>query len=325
MYRRVLVFLFCTVFSLHANPPSSTLQQSKKIVYLVTDIRIPFWEIMARGISERAFSLGYQLEVLSSDNNPKKELELTLKAIREKADAIIVSPSTSSACVTILKFAHKEGIPVVISDVGTEEGEYLSYISSQNKEGAYAIGKVLTEAMIAKGYEKATVGIVAIPQKRRNAQERTAGFMQALREAGIKGADIKQQITWSEEETYGYVSEMIQKYPDLRAIWLQTSNSYKGALRAIKDAAKTYEILLVTFDAEPEFLTLIPQGVLVGSAMQQPYLMGEEALDAVHRHFQNEEVAKHIALPILPVRAETIKQMLPKIKRDVLGLGEERR
>lgn len=118
---------------------------------------------------------------------------------------------------------------------------------------------------------------------------------------------------------------MIQKYPDLRAIWLQTSNSYKGALRAIKDVAKTYEILLVTFDAEPEFLTLIPQGVLVGSAMQQPYLMGEEALDAVHRHFQNEEVAKHIALPILPVRAETIKQMLPKIKRDVLGLGEERR
>ena len=39
--------------------------------------------------------------------------------------------------------------------------------------------------------------------------------MQALSEAGIKGADIKQQVTFSYRETYDYSKQMIEKLPRL--------------------------------------------------------------------------------------------------------------
>ncbi len=54
----------------------------------------------------------------------------------------------------------------------------------------------------------------------------------------IKGADIKQLYEWTEEETYKFTKDFITEFPDLRAIWLQTSNTYKGAIKAIKDLKK---------------------------------------------------------------------------------------
>ena len=292
----------------------------KKLVYLVSDIRIPFWNIMKKGIENTSSTLGYELEVYSANNNAKKELELTVKAIKNRVAGIIVSPTNSSACVTILKLAKSAGIPVVISDIGADSGEYVSYISSNNRDGAYKLGKVLVEKMNELGWQDGTVGIVAIPQKRLNGQARTAGFMQALDESGIKGADIKQLVTWSEEETYNHSKEMISKYPNLRAIWLQTSNRYRGALKAIKDTGKQNEILLISFDAEPIFLELIPKGVLIGAAMQQPYLMGEEATKSMHQYLNNKEVEKNLQLPILAISSKNISKMLPVINKNVLGI-----
>lgn len=295
-------------------------KEHKRIAYIVSDTRIPYWSIMARGIKNRANALDYQLDIYSAENSAKNELVFTAKALKDKVSGIIVSPTTSSACVTILKLAKKAGIPVVIADIGTDGGDYVSYISSNNKEGAYKIGKVLTEKMTELGWNNGSVGIVAIPQKRLNGQARTAGFMQALDEAGIKGADLKQQVTFSEEETYKLSRSMIAAHPNLRAIWLQGSDRYNGALRAIADAGKKDKILLATFDAEPAFLELIPKGVLVGSAMQQPYLMGEEAVRTLDSYLHGKKVEKNIQLTILAVSIKNIKKKLPVIRRNVLGL-----
>lgn len=293
---------------------------NKQIVYIASDRTIPFWQIMGKGVVSKALEYGYKIELLDSKNLAKMELEHTIKAIQNRVDAIIISPTNSSRCVTVLKLAQAANIPVVVLDIGTDEGEYLSFISADNKKGAYDIGKVLANKMKQKGIETGEVGIIAIPQKRLNGQLRTTGFMQAMQEEGIKTADIKQQVNFSLEETYMFANELINKYDDLKAIWLQGSDKYQGALNAIKDANKEGEILLITFDAEPEFLELIPKGVLVGAAMQQPFLMGQEAVAVLHEHFKGNAVARNIQLPILAISQENIHEKLPIIKRNVLGL-----
>ncbi len=315
MSKQLLVTIFIILFSLN-------FLQAKDIAYIVSDIRIPFWDIMSRGIVDAAKKRGHEVKVYSADNDRKKELENTLKAIKDGVEGIIISPTSSLASVTILKLAKEANIPVVISDIGSDRGEYVSYISSDNRDGAYKIGKVLAKEMTERGFEDGSVGIVAIPQKRLNGQLRTAGFMQALDEAGIKGAGIKQQVDFSYEETYEFSKEFIENHKDLRAIWLQGSDRYKGALDAIDDAGKSGEILLICFDAEPIFLELIPEGVLVGAAMQQPYLMGEKALITLEAHLKNQEVEKNIELEILAISEDNIEEKLPVIKRNVLGITE---
>ncbi|OQX39128.1 MAG: hypothetical protein B0D89_11350 [Candidatus Sedimenticola endophacoides] len=177
-------------------------QARPRLAYLVSDLRIPFWDILWRGIRSRAEGLGYRVQVYSANNGAKRELEHAVKVIRGGVDGIIVSPTNSSACATILKFARQGGIPVVIADVGTDGGAFVSYISSDNRDGAYRIGKVLTRRMHALGWGDGRVGIIAIPQTRENGRARTAGFMEALDEAGIRGAGIRQQVDFSYQETY---------------------------------------------------------------------------------------------------------------------------
>lgn len=294
--------------------------REKQIAYLVSDLRIPFWEIMSRGVRSEVEAQGYSLTVYSADNSSKRELEHTIRALKGQVSGIVVSPTSSSACVTILGLAKKEGVPVVISDIGTEGGEYLSYISSDNRDGAYQIGRVLASKLKQLKMDAGRVGIIGIPQTRLNGQARTTGFLQALDEFGIKSADIRQQSDFSAQETYRFSMELISENPDLTAIWLQGSNRYGAALRAIKDAGKTGEILLVTFDAEPEFLDLIPDGVLVGAAMQQPYLMGQKAANRLVKYLQGAEVEKNIQLPVLAVSTDNITEQLPTIQRNVLGI-----
>jgi ribose transport system substrate-binding protein len=304
--------------------PQAILAQNQggRLAYLVSDTRIPFWTIMARGIEHKVQELNYQLDIYSAHNEPRRELENTVKALSSGVDGLIVSPTTSSACATILKLARQAGVPVVIADIGTDGGDYVSYISSDNREGAYQIGKVLAQHLQQRGWQEGRVGIIAIPQKRLNGQARTAGFMQAMHEAGVVGATIRQQVDFSYAETYRYSRELIDLFTDLRAIWLQGSDRYQAALDAIRDSGRDQEILLVTFDAEPIFLDLIPQGRLVGAAMQQPYLMGLRGVEILHDHLNGIPVEKHLQLPILAISADNIVHELPLIKRNVLGITD---
>ncbi len=313
-----LFFVLCLSFSLHADT------FNKKVAYIASDMSIPFWQILSRGIQNASQKTNYSLTIYNAQNDAKQELESVIAAIKNQVDAIIISPTTSVACVTVLNLAKEAKIPVIIADVGTDDGEYLSYISSNNKQGAYDIAQILIQKMQERNFMQGTVGIIAIPQKRLNGQARTQGFMQALKEANISGADIKQQVNFSLEETYLLAKELIQNNKNLKAIWLQGSDKYEGALQAIEEAGKKEEILLITFDAEPIFLELIPQGVLVGAAMQQPFLMGEKAIEVLDAYFKEEAVTQNIQLPILAISQDNIDSQLYIIQRNVLGLEETR-
>ena len=312
----ILIFLlnFSTLFA-------DTL--NKKLAYIVSDTSIPFWDIMSRGIKNSAKNLSYEVEILNSQNDLKTELDHTIKVINEKVSGIIISPNNSSSCATILKLAKKANIPVVIADIGTESGEYISYISSDNKNGAYDIGKILSTKISTLNIQNPKIGIIAIPQKRLNGQERTAGFMKAMDESSIKATNIKQQITFSKEETYNFTKELINENPELNAIWLQGSDKYQGALDAIYESGKKDKILLLTFDAEPEFLELITNNTLVGSAMQQPFLIGEKAVENMDKYLNNQPIEKNNKLPVLAISKENIDVNLTIIKRNVFGIDSK--
>ena len=308
----LLILLLSSLFS--QNIPT------KKLVYIVSDISIPFWEIMSKGIKEEASKVGYSIEVYSSNNSNKTEIENLVKAINNKVDGIVLSPINSSSAVFLLKLAKDANIPVVISDIGTDGGEYLSYISSDNEEGSYRLGKILTSKMKELEIENGTVGIISIPQERANGKARTKGFLKALDESNIKSTGIEQQVNFSYKETFDFSKKLIMNNPDMKALWLQGSDKYQGALDAIAELGKSDEILLICFDSEPEFLQMIPEGKLVGAAMQQPFLMGEKAVEQFYNHFNNIKIEKNIKLKILAVSKENIDTKLKTIKQNVLGI-----
>ncbi|MFG1488600.1 substrate-binding domain-containing protein [Oceanospirillum sp. HFRX-1_2] len=299
--------------------PFQVWAEGQRFAYVVSDLRIPFWQIMWRGVQDQARMQGDEVFVLSADNSAKKELENMVHAIRERVDGIVLSPMNSSSAVTLLKLAEKASIPVVISDIGTQGGRFVSYIESDNEAGAYQLGLILANELQQRQL-LGSVGIIAIPQDRQNGKLRTQGFLSALSEAGLSSAYIHQQSDFSYEETLNFSRALIRDYPDLKAIWLQGSDRYRAALEAIREADKEDDILLICFDAEPEFIELIQQGVLAGAGMQQPFLMGARALSSLDQHLSGRAVPRVQQLDVLAVSRDNIDKLLPTIRRNVLGL-----
>ncbi|MCT7487527.1 substrate-binding domain-containing protein [Aliarcobacter cryaerophilus] len=314
---KIMVLLLFFISNLYSN-------QQKKLAYIVSDINIPFWQIISKGIKDKSNELGYEIHIYSSNNLKKNELENLASAISLKIDGLIISPINSSTASTLLEIANMNKIPTIVADIGSDSQNYLSFISSDNKKGAYELGKILSKYMKSLSWNKeGTVGIIAIPQKRLNGKDRTIGFIQALEEDNIKVSGMYQQVDFSYEETYNYSKKLIDENKNLRAIWLQGSDKYKGALDAIKKANKQNEIALICFDAEPEFLEMIQNGDLIASAMQQPYIIGQEAVVTLNNYFNNKEVKKEQKMEILSISKENIDDKLKIIKLNVLGIKSD--
>lgn len=303
-----------------ASLPGGAHAQDKELVYLTPGLDLPFWRYLSKGIETVAVENGYRYQALDSRNSAQTQRQNAQDAIARGVDGIIISPTDSSTAPGVLDLAEEAGIPVVIADIGTNSGNYVSFIISDNYEGAYGTGQALAAAMKEKGWEDGSVGLVTISQARKNGQARTAGFREALKEAGIeKEAGLQQMQSYTADETFRFTQDMLTANPDMRAMFIQTDQPAIGAIRAIRAARRDGEVLVAAFDGIPEFVDLIKSGQIVASGMQQPYLMGVRSGEAMIEHLNGGTPEKEILVPILVVTSENIEDLLPTVRETVFA------
>lgn len=294
--------------------------QTKEIVYMTPGLDLPFWRYLSKGVGNIAEANGYGFQAMDSTNDAKKQLQNAQDAIARGVAGIVLSPTDSSTAPSILAMAKKAGIPVVVADIGTDSGEYVSFIISDNYEGANGVGNALAAAMKKEGKDGGSVGIIAISQARLNGQARTKGFKDALTAAGITGdAGMQQMQSYTADETFKFTQDMLTANPNMTGMFVQTDQPSIGALRAIKAARRTGEVLVGAFDGIPEFVPLLQSGELVASGMQQPYLMGQRSAEALVDFLKGGKPEKKILVPIVIVTSTNIKEMLPTIKETVFA------
>ena len=213
---------------------------------------------------------------------------------------------------------------MVISDVGTNSGEYVSFIKSDNYAGAHKVGLALAKELKAKGWQDKKVGIVAISQARQNGRDRTKGFKDALKESGITGGDagMRQMEKYNAEETFVFTQDLLTANPDLGALFIQYDAPALGALRAVKAARREGKVLIAAFDGIPEFVPLLQKGKLVVSGMQQPYLMGKTAAQALIQHLDGNTPEPEIVVDIVSASGDNIDKILPDVRLNVFGIEE---
>ncbi|GIT89402.1 D-ribose ABC transporter substrate-binding protein [Roseobacter sp. OBYS 0001] len=295
-------------------------QENGELVYMTPGLDLAFWRYVSEGVKSVAEENGYGFAALDSTNDPQTQLQNAQDAIARGVAGIILSPTDSSTAPAVLQLAQTAGIPVVIADIGTDSGEFVSVIGSNNYEGANGVGQALAAAMVDAGKTDATVGIVGISQARLNGQARTKGFVDAMAAGGVKGdAGLQQMQAYTAEETFKFTQDMITANPGMGGMFVQTDGPTLGALRAIKAARMDGDVLVAAFDGIPEFVPLLQSGELVVSGMQQPYLMGVRSAEAMLDHLGGGTPEKEITVPILIVTSDNIEEMLPTIKETVFA------
>ncbi|WP_375568391.1 substrate-binding domain-containing protein [Ahrensia marina] len=295
-------------------------QENGELVYMTPGLDLAFWRYVSEGVRSVAEENGYGFSALDSTNDPQTQLQNAQDAIARGVAGIILSPTDSSTAPAVLQLAQDADIPVVIADIGTDSGEFVSVIGSNNYEGANGVGQALAAAMQSAGTADASVGIIGISQARLNGQARTQGFLDAMAEGGVTGdAGLQQMQAYTADETFRFTQDMITANPDLGGMFAQTDGPTLGALRAIRAARMTGDVLVAAFDGIPEFVPLLQSGDLVVSGMQQPYLMGVRSAEAMLEHLGGGTPDKEITVPILIVTSDNIDEMLPTITETVFA------
>jgi len=296
-------------------PLQARAQETYEVAYLTPGLNVPFWKYLSDGIKQQAArdsaETGATINVTDYDsrNDAGTQLQNAQDAITAGVSLIILSPTDSSSAPTVLEVAAENNVPVVIADIGTDEGDYVSFVISTNEQGAYEAGQVLMEKMKEMGCEGKDVLMITISQARLNGQNRTKGITSAVEEAGSTIAQFLQSEDYTRVEAQAQASDMLSANPDACGFFTQHDEAALGALTAIEESGRADGIVFASFDGSPESVELIKQGKLVAASMQQPVLMGRISMEVGLKHLRGEEVEKETSVPTILVTPDNVNDI----------------
>ena len=74
-------------------------------VYLTPGLDLPLWRIVAKGVADAAARNGAKSTTNDSHNSAQTQIQNAQDAIARKVDGIVISPTDSSTCPSVLEAA----------------------------------------------------------------------------------------------------------------------------------------------------------------------------------------------------------------------------
>lgn len=172
-------------------------------------------------------------------------------------------------------------LPVPVIFLSTRPRDDLNVVEIDNRNGAY----MATEHLLARGYRK--IGLITGPLTWWAAGERRRGWQEALTAAGIPFSDSQVvEGNWSAESGERGLHELLEKSPDVQAVFACNDQMALGLMQAARSLGKRIpeDLAVVGFDDIPESafyyppLTTIRQGLYeLGHVAVQTFVKIREA------------------------------------------------
>jgi len=262
-----------------------------KIGLVISTLNNPFFVTLKEGAEAKAQELGYELIVLDSQNDPGKEYSNVEDLLTKDVSVILINPADSDAVGNAVKAANKKGIPVVTLDRGTNAGEVVAHIASDNVAGGKMAGEYIIEQLEGKGKVVELEGIAGTSA----ARDRGKGFNDA-----IGGSDIevvaKQTADFDRTKGLSVMENILQAQSEINAVFAHNDEMALGALQAVKASGR--DILIVGFDATDDAVKAVEAGEMAATVAQQPDQIGAIGVDVADKIVKGESVEDFIPVDL---------------------------
>lgn len=229
------------------------------------------------------------------------EMKIVETMINRQVDAIALAPSDRSAFKIAVDRAAAAHIPVVIYDSGIDSDRYVTFVATDNylggEIGADRIGKIL-------GGRGKIVMIKTTPGGA-STTAREDGFRHELHAKfpAIQILDERFGMA-SIAQSLAVAENMLTAHPDLNGIFCSNESGTEGAAQALK--ARASKLKLVGFDSSPLLLDELNAGIIDSLVIQDPFRMGQTAVDEAVKAVKREKAPKQIFLPPRLVSSENV-------------------
>lgn len=180
---------------------------------------------MVAGISEILSAEGYQLLLANTQNYAKEELKYLRTFRKNQVDGIIFMGTIFSK--EHLKLMKELEVPIVIA---AQELDNYSCVYQDDYHAAYEAAKLLLKKGTHFGY-------IGVTQKDKAVGEaRKAGFLDALKDSGVKAArKCMFETEFKVEGGYEKARELMEQNPQTDSIFCATDSLAAGALRYLHE------------------------------------------------------------------------------------------
>lgn len=288
--------------------------QEKLTIALVYGIKgDAFYVTMEKGARARAEELGVNFVADGpSQWNPAIQTPIVDAMIAQGVNAIINVPNDPQAMIPVLQRAADAGIPVITTDQYIGDGDYtagsvtfpLSYIASDNFAGGQVACQALIDGMGGTGKLYILVSTASVPSdtSRRDGCQAAADAAPGIEVVGIDYTQSNATIATTQTQA------MLQKEPELGAIFGGNLFSAQGAAAAVKTAGLEGTVKIASFDAPEQAIVDLKAGVIDIVIAQQPALIGATAVQYAYDALTGNEAAieKKVATPFVIITRENV-------------------
>ncbi|RMT95249.1 Ribose ABC transporter, periplasmic ribose-binding protein [Pseudomonas amygdali pv. sesami] len=206
---------------------------------------------------------------IKDESDTSAQIRIVEQMIVSKVDALVIAPADSKALVPVLKKATDAGIKVVNidnqldPDVLKSKSLMIPFVGPDNRKGAELVGDYLAK-QLKSGDE---VGIIEGVPTTTNAQQRTAGFKDAMDKAQMKVVSV-QSGNWEIDKGNAVASAMLNEYPNLKALLAGNDSMALGAVSAVRAAGKAGKVVVVGYDNINAIKPMLKDGRVLATADQ---------------------------------------------------------
>lgn len=249
----------------------------KVIGVSVADQKSLFYVAEVAGIQARAQEKGVKVVVTSANNDSNQQVKQVNDLLTQQVQALIFTSQDSTAAAAGVRAANQAKVPVIAVDQRPEsgQGELATYIATDSVKAANQLCTWMFQQMGGQGEIAILHGVLGSTAEK----QRTEGCQQAI--AANPGIKVVAEDTanWDETEAFNKTTNILTANANLKAVFGESDAMGLGAAKAAQQAGRHEGMYFVGIDGFPTMFDGIKQGLTQATMAQQPYMMGQLAVD----------------------------------------------
>jgi ABC-type sugar transport system substrate-binding protein len=247
-----------------------------KIAVVISTLNNPWFVVLGESAKARAIELGYDATVFDSQNDTAKEAAHFENLIAGGYKDVLFNPTDADGSVANVLKAKQAGVPVFCIDREINStNAATAQMLSDNYSGCVALGQHFVKVVGKKGKYAELLGLVGD----NNTWNRSKGFHSVVdRFPGLKMV-AQQTAEFDRAKALEVMESILQKNPDINAVFCGNDAMAMGAYQALVSAGKANKIKVFGFDGADDVVKLIAEKKIAATGMQFPKVMAQKAAE----------------------------------------------
>jgi ribose transport system substrate-binding protein len=250
-----------------------------KIAVVPKAVGSDYWEVVHQGATCAASKLqnvSIQWDGVTAETDVTGQVNLLKNFITQGVDGIDFAATDAKVLTQISTQATAAKIPVANIDSGTNpQPSNVPLFATDNVASATKAADLLATALHSQG----KVAFLPFLAGSSTNDQRAQGFLQGLTKYPNLHLVATQYTQSDANVAFRVTSDILSAHPDISGIFAANEPGVIGAAKAVQKAGLAGKVVIIGWDAAPDEIKGVQDGVITALVVQNPFKMGYDSLN----------------------------------------------